>query len=516
MYLFGIRTQRDLLTESRRVYRRVFCSNVRRLYQERSSLHRRPPPLLVAWRDVSDGAVQAFRCPAVVCPSQTMRGGVVPVHPFQGFPFDPTDGFPWAEEVDDFGFEQANRAFGQRVVHCPAGDACIAERGMNRRHYQRKGRSRFQPIALCTLWPDIANHDPNGGSNCLPQKGTSDKLPGSMRLLPGRRMQSMLPRGQHKAGCHRSGDPPAYDPAGKNIDDESDVDHALPTGNIGKVRYLLPGSRYVVSMRGQSLFGPGATNSRFTLSSGQGCEASGLVVTTFLPRTTPCIAMAFIHCPAGHCEAMFREGAFYGAAGDILPLSPKRVPNLARTITTSAGIEGTLDIFFVHLVAFGSIRRQIRGAVYGRPRIECRLSANACIRLPANGMGDRQYPANRPDPKDIPVVPPSRACEHALPGKGQTRSSLERAVELRLSEICRCFLLDLTRPLSSDQWRTKVSSWRSSRFSRSRALSLALSSLVKPDRSPASRSACWHQARRLSAEQPSLGAIARYAALSLA
>ena len=88
------------------------------------------------WRDVSDGTVQAF--------------GVVPVHPFQGFPFKPTDGFPRAEEVDDFGFEQANRAFGQRVVHCPADD-CIAiiERDMNRPRCQRKGRSRIQPIVLC-------------------------------------------------------------------------------------------------------------------------------------------------------------------------------------------------------------------------------------------------------------------------------------------------------------------------------------------------------------------------------
>jgi len=50
------------------------------------------------WRDVSDGTVQAL--------------GVVPIDPFQGFPFDPADGFPRAEEVDDFGFEQANRAFG--------------------------------------------------------------------------------------------------------------------------------------------------------------------------------------------------------------------------------------------------------------------------------------------------------------------------------------------------------------------------------------------------------------------
>ena len=54
------------------------------------------------WRDISDGAMQAF--------------GVVPVDPFQGFPFDLADGFPRAEEVYDLGFEQADRAFGQCVV----------------------------------------------------------------------------------------------------------------------------------------------------------------------------------------------------------------------------------------------------------------------------------------------------------------------------------------------------------------------------------------------------------------
>jgi len=48
-------------------------------------------PLCFLWRDVSDGAVQAL------C--------VVPAHPFQSFPFNPSDSFPWAEEVDDFGFE---------------------------------------------------------------------------------------------------------------------------------------------------------------------------------------------------------------------------------------------------------------------------------------------------------------------------------------------------------------------------------------------------------------------------
>ena len=58
--------------------------------------------LCFLWCDVSDGAVQAF--------------GVVPVDPFQGFPFAPADGFPWVEEVDDFGFEQTYCAFGQSVI----------------------------------------------------------------------------------------------------------------------------------------------------------------------------------------------------------------------------------------------------------------------------------------------------------------------------------------------------------------------------------------------------------------
>jgi len=44
-FVWSWRKQRD---ESPRVYRREFCSNVRRRYQEGSSLHRSPPPLLVA------------------------------------------------------------------------------------------------------------------------------------------------------------------------------------------------------------------------------------------------------------------------------------------------------------------------------------------------------------------------------------------------------------------------------------------------------------------------------------
>ncbi len=53
-------------------------------------------------RDVADGAMQA--------------GVVVPVDPFQGFPFDLTNGLPGSEGLDELGLEQADDAFGEGVV----------------------------------------------------------------------------------------------------------------------------------------------------------------------------------------------------------------------------------------------------------------------------------------------------------------------------------------------------------------------------------------------------------------
>ena len=47
--------------------------------------------LCFIWCDISDRTVQTF--------------GVVPIEPFQGFPFNLAHGFPRAKEVDDFGFE---------------------------------------------------------------------------------------------------------------------------------------------------------------------------------------------------------------------------------------------------------------------------------------------------------------------------------------------------------------------------------------------------------------------------
>ena len=53
-------------------------------------------------------------------------GVVIPVDPFQGFPFDLTNRLPGAEELDDLGLEQADDAFGQSIV---IGISDAADRG---------------------------------------------------------------------------------------------------------------------------------------------------------------------------------------------------------------------------------------------------------------------------------------------------------------------------------------------------------------------------------------------------
>ena len=89
------------LTEPPRVYRRVICSTTTRPYRVSSGLHE-TRLLCFCRRDVSDRAEKA----AVV----------IPIDPFEGFPFDLAHRFPWADLVDDLGFEQADDTFGQGIV----------------------------------------------------------------------------------------------------------------------------------------------------------------------------------------------------------------------------------------------------------------------------------------------------------------------------------------------------------------------------------------------------------------
>ena len=53
---------------------------------------------------------------------------VIPVHPFECFPFDLTNRLPGSEELDDLGLEQADDAFGERIV---IGILDAADRGVD-------------------------------------------------------------------------------------------------------------------------------------------------------------------------------------------------------------------------------------------------------------------------------------------------------------------------------------------------------------------------------------------------
>jgi hypothetical protein len=97
-------------------------------------------------------------------------------------------------------------------------------------------------------------------------------------------------------------------------------------------------------------------NPQICREGGQGCEASGLVVITFLPRTTVarqanCTAIL----PRGALYSHGFHRAFYCAAGDVLSLAAKGMPDLARAIAAPAGIKDPLDMRLVRRITPGTI-----------------------------------------------------------------------------------------------------------------------------------------------------------------
>jgi hypothetical protein len=54
--------------------------------------------------------------------------------------------------------------------------------------------------------------------------------------LAAARVDRLLERIEHKVGAHGRRHPPAHDPAGKDIDDERDVDESGPGRHVGEVR----------------------------------------------------------------------------------------------------------------------------------------------------------------------------------------------------------------------------------------------------------------------------------------
>src|SRR5271156_6638690 len=79
--------------------------------------------------------------------------------------------------------------------------------------------------------------------------------------------QGLLQGVEHEVRTRRARYAPADDAPGKGVDDEGDIDKALPGGDVGKV------DPHKVS-------GAGAWNCRFTRSSGHGADRSLRVVFT--------------------------------------------------------------------------------------------------------------------------------------------------------------------------------------------------------------------------------------------
>ena len=115
-------------------------------------------------------------------------------------------------------------------------------------------------------------------------------------------------------------------------------------------------------------------------------------------------------------------------------------------VTLLAAISGEIPF------TFGTVRRQIRIARDCSPSIICRWC-------------DFQNPADRPDAKDNSVF--LNEHDHRLNGRSSSAAAKYADAYFRIS-----------------------SAVRSSRFSRSNSLILSFSTLVRPARFPASRSAC--------------------------
>ena len=70
---------------------------------------------LVQWFDIAEVGVLGLGGWGVA-DGREQAAVVLPVDPSEGLPLDVAQGAPWAEDVDDLGLEQADDAFGERVV----------------------------------------------------------------------------------------------------------------------------------------------------------------------------------------------------------------------------------------------------------------------------------------------------------------------------------------------------------------------------------------------------------------
>ena len=136
---------------------------------------------------------------------------IEPMDPREGGEFHGFEVVPRSTAVDQFGFEQAVDRLGQRIV---VGIADASDRGFD--------ADLGKPLGLADadiLRTPIAMVD----------------QPSPLRGPPV--MQRLFEGIEHKTGFGRARHPPTDDPPRESIDDESDIDEPLPSGDIGKIAH---------------------------------------------------------------------------------------------------------------------------------------------------------------------------------------------------------------------------------------------------------------------------------------
>src|SRR4051794_7307711 len=197
-----------------------------------------------------------------------------------------------------------------------------------------------------------------------------------------------------------------------------------------------------------------AVNRRLTRSGARTAAGSELVVRLVLPRTTPAI-------PPGDPQGAHQPGDL--VAADALTLALELAPELADPVDLVVVVEHLLELGVSSASRTARARRPpALGGVVG-------------------GRGDLQRTADRLDPEPVPIG--IDVAVHL--GRRPSSSAAKKADAVRRISLVR----------------------RSSRTSRSNAASLALSSVLVPDRWPPSISAWRTQLRRDSGPIPSCRAI---------
>src|SRR4029077_4556896 len=256
-------------------------------------------------------------------------------------------------------------------------------------------------------------------------------------------MQSLFESIEHKAGVCRSRNPPADNAPGEGIDDKGDIDEAHPGRDIGEVR-----DPQRVWPRGLELPVDVVERARCRLVADRGFDRLATDSTL---------------------QTHGSHQASDSAAGHVLAFALQLTTNLPHAIDLEVLIDHPCDL-----------RHQVGIAL--RPRRQPRrISPSGGIGV-IGRWGDRQHLADRLDPIRPAVIVDER--DHGLGRRSSSAWAKYADALRRISLAC-----------------------RSSRFSRSRALSLPAISLVTPDARPLASAAFFSHSLSVCPVQPILPAI---------